>query len=1435
MLARDYPVQSMSERQLNESKVASRSSPEWQLVSTSSAGDSRFLSKHNPMNKTHLPASPVRSLPRQRILSSCAAFAALLVASSAAFGPRSQAADIPWDGGAAGTGTAWRTAANWLGDVAPANLDNAIFDSVGTVTTCAIDLGAAGGTQQVGAVTMGPGRANNLSIRNLTTSTADGVLVLNGIGGILLSNGSTTASLTFTNASTGRLLGLGLASAGDIYATDGGGTAGQIAIFSSISDVGGAHHINKIGAGILYLRGVNTYAGDTTVSEGTLEVDDVGTIGNGTGTLFLSGGNLLSGASRSGTSAAQQPVANPIVLTTDAYLFNRAGNANTTRYLALAGSLSGSAGTLKIANPTVNLNQTFAVRLFGGFTFNRPVLVGETAGAFADLIGSYSVLELINNATNGVQTFNGDISGVGSIRRTNAYPSEVPGVTVFTGNNTYSGGTLINGGTIFANNSSGSALGSGDVNVLNQGTLAGNGAVVALTTVSTNGVIAPGATATAVGNLAVSQLTLGPGANYSWQITAATGVAGTSWDLITCSSGWTDAGDSGNPITIKVDSLGSAPTGWNPGISRDWVLIQSSSATGFDESHFALDTTAFSGTVQGVFSLSVVSGSLHLTYTPAADIVLNVPAGSVTQGQTTPTPYPLLTGTFGVLKVGNGEVVFTNAANDYAGATKVYAGTASLAVDSLNGSGAFGAASTAVLLGNTTGNSNATLNIKTDGVTLARAVVVQSGSTGSKTVGTTLTSGTATYSGDVTLLDNATLSAPAGGGAVFSGNITGAGGLTLGGGGTLTLSALNSYAGPTTLTGGTLNLNNKGLGTNTFTIAAPSILDNTSAGSVTLNTCPQIWNADFSFTGTANLNLGPGAVTLSATRTLTVNNNTLTIGGPIAGNAGLVKLGAGILQLSGSASTYTGGTTNSAGVIGINGTATLGDGNGTLLLNGGSILSTGTRSGAPLTNPVRMTADTTIYGNSTAAAPSSRILPFSGTWTIVGGTLRIGNTGLAGNTFVARFTAGSDVTQPVIVGDPAFDTPGAICQLQFYNDNTTPVQLVSGVISGNGEVWRGHLLAGAGGTSIFTGNNTFAGGFVLDSGALGIGLNSTPTSGAVTSGPLGTGTFEIDNDPSITIFASGGARTIGNNIFLNGVVNTVFSGTNALTFTGDVNLGGVAKTLTTINTAPTTFSGALTNSAALIKSGAGTLVLSGDNSSRTNTTTVNDGTLLVNNITGSGTGSGDVIVNSPGTLGGTGSIDGAVTVNVGGTLAPGASIGTLTINNNLILSGNLNVEVNKSVSPSNDLVVVTGTINNISSGTVNVSNLGGSLSVGDSFKLFNQAVINGGALTVTGGGVTWTNKLAVDGSIQVLSTGGGVPPSFPPNSVAILPGGNISLTATGSLGTTYKLWASTNVALTPITNTWTLLSSGTVTASPFTINDLTATNHSQRFYLFSVP
>ncbi len=1341
------------------------------------------------------------------------------------------AADVTWDGGAAGTGTAWRTAANWNPDGIPAAGDNAVFDSAGTVTTLSIDMGAAGGTQQVGTVTIGAGRGNGLSIRNLTTSTTDGILQLNGVGGLVLSNSSTTAALTFTNASTGKLLGLGLATDATVYSVDGGGTAGQISIFSVISEIGGSRSLTKIGSGILYLRGVNKYTGNTTVLEGNLEVDDTGTIGNGAGTLFLSGGNLLAGATRNGTASDQLAVSNAIVVTADSYIQNKTGTA-TTRYLALAGPLSGTAGTLKIADPTSAVGNTFAVRFFNSsFTFNRPMIVGEPG---YDLNTAFSVMESAN--TNGTQTFSGDISGVGSIRRLNPFSAGTPaGNTVFSGNNTYSGGTFIASGTMFANNAI-SSLGSGGVLVTNVGILAGDGAVTASTTVMANGTISPGASAGTVGNITINDLTLGTNANYVWHITAATGTPGVNWDLITATSSWTDAASSSSAISLKIDSLGSTPTGWNPAVARDWVIIQSGSANGFDPSHFTLDTSAFVGTVQGVFALSVSSGSLHLTYTPAGDTVINVPVGSVTQGQTSPTPYPILTGSGGIVKIGNGEVVITNSLNDYLGSTKINAGTASLAVDALNGSGGFGVSTTPVLLGNTLGNSNAAVNINTAGVTLGRGVQVQAGSSGTKTLGTTITSGTALFTGDVALQDSATLSAVSAGTASFSGNFTGAGGLTLGGGGTIILSAANSYAGPTTLTGGTLILNGKGIGTNTFTIANPSILDNTSGATVTLNSSPQNWNANFTFAGSTNLNLGAGPVTMSATRTITVNASTLSIGGTIAGNAGLVKLGAGTLGIgSPTTNSYTGGTTVSAGVMSINGTGTFGDGTGTLLLNGGSILSTGTRSGSPIANPVTMSADATIYGNSTATAPSTRILPFSGNWSSSGGTLRLGNTGLASNLFDVRFTAGMNITWPIIIGDTNFDTPGALTELQLYSDSAAPVQTVSGLISGSGTIRRGNLASGAGGTTIMVGNNTYAGGFVLDSGTLGIGLNSTPTTGVVTSGPLGTGVFEIDNDPAIYIFASGAARTIANNVYLNGVTNTVFTGTNALTFTGSVDSGGVAKTLTVSNTATVTFSGAITNSAALTKAGPGKLVFSGDNSLRTNSTTVNAGTLLVNNVTGSGTGSGAVTVNTGGTLGGTGTVGGPVTVNAGGTLAPGASIGTLTISGDLTLAGDVAIEVNKSSSPSNDLVVVSGALANTGTGTLSVNNLGPALTAGNRFQVFSGAVVNGDALTVTGGGATWTNQLAVDGSITVISTGGTTPPNFSGNSMTILPNGTVSLTATGGIGSSYKLWASTNVAATPISTTWTLLQSGTVTTSPFTVQDSTATNFSRRFYIFSAP
>ena len=169
--------------------------------------------------------------------------------------------------------------------------------------------------------------------------------------------------------------------------------------------------------------------------------------------------------------------------------------------------------------------------------------------------------------------------------------------------------------------------------------------------------------------------------------------------------------------------------------------------------------------------------------------------------------------------------------------------------------------------------------------------------------------------------------------------------------------------------------------------------------------------------------------------------------------------------------------------------------------------------------------------------------------------------------------------------------------------------------------------------------------------------------------------------------------------------------------------------------------------------GAGRLMLSGVNT-YTGPTIANNGVLLVNGSTAAGSA---VTVNSGGILAGTGTIRGPVTVNSGGLVSPGVNsqaplIGTLTVNNNLTLAGDVQIEVNKSFAPSNDMVSVSGTLTNTGAGSIQVLNYGAVFVAGDRLQIFNKPLANGQALKVLSAGhEVWTNKLAVDGSIEVLS------------------------------------------------------------------------------------
>ncbi|HEY4416931.1 MAG TPA: sulfatase-like hydrolase/transferase [Verrucomicrobiae bacterium] len=200
--------------------------------------------------------------------------------------------------------------------------------------------------------------------------------------------------------------------------------------------------------------------------------------------------------------------------------------------------------------------------------------------------------------------------------------------------------------------------------------------------------------------------------------------------------------------------------------------------------------------------------------------------------------------------------------------------------------------------------------------------------------------------------------------------------------------------------------------------------------------------------------------------------------------------------------------------------------------------------------------------------------------------------------------------------------------------------------------------------------------------------------------------------------------------------------------TANVQTGGAIIDTTNFNI--TIGQNLLAAGGGLTKLGSGTLTLSGTNT-YAGDTLVSNGALLVN---GWLAGNGAVEV-AAGFLSGTGNITGPVVVQSGATLSPGAAVGTLTLQNNLTLAGNLWLTVDKSQSVTNGFVQVSGSLINSGNGTLTISNAGPVLVAGDSFKLFSQALVNGGTLMISpatpAAGLAWKNQLAVDGSISVVT------------------------------------------------------------------------------------
>ncbi len=148
------------------------------------------------------------------------------------------------------------------------------------------------------------------------------------------------------------------------------------------------------------------------------------------------------------------------------------------------------------------------------------------------------------------------------------------------------------------------------------GRITGNGTVGSLS-VSGGGMVDPKDFFTrSVAALNVTgDVEMGAGSVFQFDITAATGTAGTDWDLLTVGNQLTFSSTTGDPFTLQL--LGS-PGDFDPDQSYRWDFITANTVVGFDGDAVAIDLTGFYNSYTGVFSVIQDDGTITLVYTAAA-------------------------------------------------------------------------------------------------------------------------------------------------------------------------------------------------------------------------------------------------------------------------------------------------------------------------------------------------------------------------------------------------------------------------------------------------------------------------------------------------------------------------------------------------------------------------------------------------------------------------------------------------------------------------------------------------------------------------------------------------------------------------------------------------------------------------------------------------
>ncbi len=267
------------------------------------------------------------------------------------------------------------------------------------------------------------------------------------------------------------------------------------------------------------------------------------------------------------------------------------------------------------------------------------------------------------------------------------------------------------------------------------------------------------------------------------------------------------------------------------------------------------------------------------------------------------------------------------------------------------------------------------------------------------------------------------------------------------------------------------------------------------------------------------------------------------------------------------------------------------------------------------------------------------------------------------------------------------------------------------------------LSTGTGGVINFVGGGDFGGSVNPSNGAANLATSGI-TVGSTTS--FAFGTAGTAGNSTIGATYTSGTSTIAGQVALTGGGGSARSNIFNVAGGGTLAISGLMTGGSTLNTA-------------VSKIGNGTLDLtrSAGNTISASAFNVSVGTLLVNNTSGSATGATvPVNVASGATLGGNGTITGATTIS--GILAPGNSIGTLTIANDVTWNGGASASAatdwkfELGAGNTADLLNITGATSEFlkGSGSAFRFDFQGSTAMG-TFKLVDwasTASIGGGAL-----------------------------------------------------------------------------------------------------------